>query len=144
MKRLLSIAAAALAAATMNFHAYAAGISTESSEPAPAKPGHHREATKEDPASHEAHKKEMEQKRAELEEKWNALSKADKEAVYKLKRQQIDLRIKQIKKYQDLGLIESAKADEWIAHLTEAKNNLGKDDALPFGFPGDCQEHSTK
>ncbi|MCL1919292.1 MAG: DUF4407 domain-containing protein [Peptococcaceae bacterium] len=80
--------------------------------------------TDEQKAEIETHKTNMEAQKANLEEKWNALSEAQKEELYGLHDNTIDSHMAAIDKYLDLGLIDAAIAQDMKDKLTEAKNSM--------------------
>lgn len=65
-------------------------------------------------------------------EKWKALTDAQKEEVYQVQRDEINANIAIVDKYLSLGLIDSARASEMKAKLTEKLTNLTSNENIPM------------
>ncbi len=88
--------------------------------------------TAEEKADMEARRVEAEKAFAEAKAKWNALTAAQKEAVYKLEEEKIDLEIKSLKTMSELGLTDKAQADKMIKLLTDSKALIRNSEFLPL------------
>lgn len=95
------------------------------------------ELTEEQKAEMEAkmsqRKAEMEAEMAAAKAKWDALTDAQKEEIYQLREQAIDLEIKTIEKQAELGLMDKAQATDMVAKMTEQKAKL-REGNMMFGF----------
>ncbi len=87
--------------------------------------------TDEQKAEKEAMRAEGEKAFKEAKAKWDALTDAQKETLYKLQEEKIDLEIKSVKTMSDLGLTDKTQAEEMIKMLTEHKAQIRNIEFLP-------------
>lgn len=97
------------------------------------------ESMKERPAMTEEQKAEFEKERRQhqqqmeaMHSKWQALGDAQKEEIYKLEEQRLDLELQMAEKYLAAGLIDQKRADEMKEHIKQRKADLRKDSRLPM------------
>jgi len=77
-------------------------------------------------------KAEMKSKHDEMNEKWSALTDAQKEKIFKLMDQDIDIKIKTIEEYLSLGLIDQETATEIKTRLNEKKAKMRENNIFPM------------
>jgi hypothetical protein len=80
-----------------------------------------------------ARKADREAQRANLEEKWQGLSEAQKEDLYALHDNTIDSHITTIAKYADMGLLDAAAAQAIKDELTALKASMRENGKPMFG-----------
>lgn len=71
------------------------------------------------------------------EEKWNTLTKKQKEEVYSLMEDQMKAEIKLMNQLAKLGVLPQTDADNFKTHMTERFDKMKKNGEFPFAKPQD-------
>lgn len=88
--------------------------------------------TEEQKAEFEKERQQHQQQMEAMHSKWQALGDAQKEEIYKLEEQRLDLELQMAEKYLAAGLIDQKRADEMKEHIKQRKADLRKDSRLPM------------
>ena len=78
-------------------------------------------------------KGQFEEKMKNAREKWNALSDKQKNEVYGLLEQEVEVETKLFKKLVDFGVMEKEDADKSISYLKDCLKRLKESKEFPFG-----------
>lgn len=101
---------------------------TAFSEPMKGRP----QLTEEQKAEFEKERRQHQQQMEAMQSKWQALGESQKEEIYKIEEQKLDLEMQMVEKYLSAGLIDQTKAEEMKAHIKQRKADLRKDSRLPM------------
>jgi len=76
---------------------------------------------------------EFDEKMKKAREKWDALSDKQKNEVYSLLEQEVEVETKLFKKLVDFGVMDKADAEKSVSYLNECLKRLKESKAFPFG-----------
>lgn len=91
-------------------------------------------STKDNKKPSELTEKQREEMKAQMDamkEKWNSLSEAQKEEIYKLKDNIIDVEGKVIDKYVEWGLVDKTTSENMKEKMAERKTKMREDGVMP-------------
>lgn len=97
------------------------------------------ELTEEQKAEMEGKRTEMEKQRAEIKakaeaanRKWESLTAAQKEEIYRINEKDLDAKIELIDKYVEYGIIDSTEAEKLKEGITKIKSEIRSGGKLPM------------